>query len=173
MVFSALPVLLFSYLIISLAIRSGKLTQNVDAKAFDNALKNLSSTHKKSKIKTPFYKTSAQDMLLNKWLFFGSGFYGVMAFGTYVCIETLEIFNFIAGLLSLSLSQFFSNLSINMLVDFIVNAILNLVDAFVWFNYWMQQIDMQNGWFWLVAAYLGFLGGSKLARRYSFKKLAF
>jgi hypothetical protein len=42
---------------------------------------------------------------------------------------------------------------------------MNLVSAFVWFQYWDEHIDMQNGWYWLVAAYLGYVSGTHLAKR--------
>ena len=57
-------------------------------------------------------------------------------------------------------------MTIDLLVDLIKNAIINLVDAFVWFNYWTSEVDMHNGWVWLGAAYLGYLAGSRLGYHY-------
>jgi hypothetical protein len=41
-------------------------------------------------------------------------------------------------------------------VDVLVNSIMNMVDAFIWFLYWPEQISMSNGWIWLFMAYAGY-----------------
>ena len=115
------------------------------------------------------FRKSPSQHVIDKWLYFGGGFYGLMAFVTYMYIEVGQIISFFGRLFSLNLSQLFSSISINMLVNLFIDAIMNLVDAFVWFNFWMKEIEMMNGWVWLVCTYLAYLAGVKTAQHYPFK----
>jgi hypothetical protein len=85
---------------------------------------------------------------------FGGGFYGLMALITFTVIEVREIVAFVASLDSFQ--ALIDLLSINTLVDVLVNSIMNMVDAFIWFLYWPEQISMSNGWIWLFMAYAGY-----------------
>jgi hypothetical protein len=171
--FSALPISLIAYLVISRAILSNRLGDFSDNKSLKSAMKEMSQKHKEEK-KAKTDNKGTSHLLVNKWLNFGGGFYGLMALITYAVIEIKEIFGFFINLFDLNWSQVWRSVSIRMLVDLFVAAIMNLVDAFVWFKYWDRQIDMKNGWLWLIAAYLGFLLGARIAKKYpmkfSFKK---
>lgn len=165
---SALPVSLIAYLVISRAILSNRLGHFSDNKSLKSAMKEMSQKHKEEK-KAKTDMRGSKHLLVNKWLSFGGGFYGLMALITYAVIEIKEIIGFLINLFDLNWSQVWSSVSINMLVDLFVAAIMNLVDAFVWFKYWDREIDMKNGWLWLVAAYLGYLLGARLAKKYPMK----
>jgi hypothetical protein len=166
--FSAIPVSLVSYFMISRAILSKRLGQFSDNKSLQSAMKDMSKKHKEDKKSKTDMKGSSH-LIVNKWLYFGGGFYGLMAFMTYVVIEVREIIGFVSNLIHLNWSQLWSSMSIDLLVDLLVQAIMNLVDAFVWFRYWPNEIDMRNGWYWLIAAYLGYLLGARIAEKYPVK----
>lgn len=166
--FSALPVSLIAYLVVSRAILSNRLGHFSDNKSLKSAMKEMSQKHKEDKKAKTDLKGSSH-LLVNKWLNFGGGFYGLMALITYAVIEIKEIIGFFINLFDLNWSQVWSSVSIKMLVDLFVAAIMNLVDAIVWFKYWDREIDMKNGWLWLIAAYLGYLLGARLAKKYPMK----
>lgn len=163
--FAGLPVLMVSYLMVSRAILSDRMALFADNKGLKSAMKGMSKKYKEDKKKKTDVKGINQH-IINKWLYFGGGFYGLMAFITYVTIEFREIADFLGKLFDLNWSQFWSNVSFKLLVDMIVQSVLNLVDAFVWFRYWSDEINMKNGWYWLIAAYLGYLLGARLAEKY-------
>lgn len=163
--FSALPVSLIAYLVISHAILSNRLGRFSDNKSLKAAMKDMSKKHKDEK-KTKTDMKGSSHLLVNKWLYFGGGFYGLMALITYAVIEIREIIGFLINLFDLNWSEVLSSVSIKMLVDLLVAAIKNLIDAFVWFKYWRGEIDMENGWFWLIGAYVGYLLGARLAEKY-------
>lgn len=168
--FSAIPVFLVAYFMISHAMLSNRLGRFSDNKSLQSAMKDMSKKHKQDK-KTKTDMKGSRHLIVNKWLYFGGGFYGLMALMTYVVIEVREIVGFVVNLFDLNWSQLWSSMSIDLLVDLLVQAIMNLVDAFVWFRYWADEIDMRNGWYWLIAAYLGYLLGARIAEKYP-RKLA-
>jgi hypothetical protein len=161
---SFVPVCAVTTIIFSRAIVTKRLPELYDESELDVALDEMKASYdKKQKRSIP---NNIDEGVFDKWLYFGGGFYGLMALITFVVIEVKEIFGFITNF---SLSTISGNFSlhqlINAIVDIFVNGIMNLVSAFVWFQYWDEQIDMQNGWYWLVAAYLGYLSGTHLAKR--------
>jgi hypothetical protein len=163
--FAAIPVLIIAYLMVSRAILSNRLARFADNKSLKSAMEDMSKKYKEDKKK----KTDVQGInqgIINKWLYFGGGFYGLMAFITYVAIEGREIAAFVGKLFDLKWSQLLSSVSFQLLVDMLVESTLNLVDAFLWFRYWPDEINMKNGWYWLLAAYLGYLLGARLAEKY-------
>jgi hypothetical protein len=164
--YAGIPILIITYLLVSRAIVSNRLDDFSDTKSFNLAMKNMSKQYKADKKNNDV--SSKNNKVLNKWLYFGGGFYGLMALITYFYIEIGEIFDFIGKLFQLNLSQLLSQVSINLLVDMLINAIRNLVDAFVWFNYWDGKIVMKNGFYWLIAAYVGYLLGAQIAKREPF-----
>ena len=96
-----------------------------------------------------------------KWLAFGGGFYGVLALLTYVVIELYEIRDFFVqfhGLL-----DFLNEITLGLLIGFLVNSILNFIWAITWPVYWLERIPANFAWIWLVAAYLGYWLGARLA----------
>ena len=158
------PVCVITAIIFSRAIVTKRLPELYDEDELDLALDEMKASYD-AKQKSSIPK-DIDEGVFDKWLFFGGGFYGLMALITFVVIEVKEIFGFIT---SFSLATISDNFSLHQLisgiVDIFVNGIMNLVSAFVWFQYWDEQIDMYNGWYWLEAAYLGYLSGTHLAKR--------
>lgn len=166
--FAFLPIFLITHVMFSRAILSKRIEGFSDQESLKSAIKNMKKQYKSEKKGFDFRKSPSQHVI-DKWLYFGGGFYGLMAFVTYMYIEVGQIISFFGRLFSLNLSQLFSSISINMLVNLFIDAIMNLVDAFVWFNFWMKEIEMMNGWVWLVCTYLAYLAGVKTAQHYPFK----
>lgn len=162
--FAAVPVCIISYLLISGAKRKQRLATFYTKKDLDAAHKQMLSDYKKNKKQAN--SEHKKQLVLNKWMYFGGGFYGLMALSTYAVIEVKEVYAYCIKLFDLNWSQVFSSFSISMLVDLLVNAILNIVDAFLWFIYWPKHVHMMNGWYWLLAAYLGYLLGAKLVQAF-------
>ena len=100
-----------------------------------------------------------------KWLYFGGGYYGLMALGTYAHVEILEIADFFGNYTSFS--NFIDQLTFNALVHLIIESFLNIIPAFTWFLYWPKIIVMDNGWYWLIVSYCGYQLGGYAARRYT------
>jgi hypothetical protein len=88
-----------------------------------------------------------------------------MALITYFYIELGELVEFFGKLVALDITQLLSRVSIGLFVDLLIEAIRNLIDAFLWFQYWGDEFDIRNGWYWLIAAYLGYTLGAQLAQR--------
>lgn len=101
----------------------------------------------------------------NKWLAFGGGFYGVVALLTYAVVEFGEIRDFVArydGLFNM-----ISQLSLNMLIEVVVNAFVNFIVAIAWPVYWLGDIAGNYIWVWFAVAYGGYWLGCNLALRHS------
>jgi hypothetical protein len=100
-----------------------------------------------------------------KWLFFGGGYYGTLAFITYVHLEALEVIEFFDQYTSFS--NLVEQITFGALIRLLVESFLNLIPAFVWFTYWPDVFTINNGWYWLIASYIGFEAGRYLAKKYA------
>ena len=88
--------------------------------------------------------------LMENWVTFGGGFYGTMAFFTYLFLELGQLYQMVGTLLE---NEFSINFFISLAVEEFADAILNLVNAFIWFNYWPKVFDMIFPLGWLAIAY--------------------
>ncbi|MFT6045345.1 MAG: hypothetical protein ACI9WC_001045 [Arenicella sp.] len=149
-----LPVLMLSWLLFSWLYREGKLERKADRKETAGSLKEM-------KIESKAKGQGGQNYLYDKWMWFGSGFYGLAALWTFMVIELLDfakfVFNF-PGFASL-----FAEGIINTLVTVLVNQLGNILSAFIWFNYWSDGSPIT----WFLIAYLSYLGGIELAKRHN------
>ena len=107
--------------------------------------------------------TRKMNLAHNKWLAFGGGFYGVVALWTYIHVEVGEIRDFLYNLGGFF--AMFSNISIDLIIDLIINSLMNFVWAIAWPGYWIGAIESGDAWVWVIAAYLGYRLGFKLAMR--------
>ncbi|UTW56058.1 hypothetical protein [Kordiimonas sp. SCSIO 12610] len=163
--FAAIPLFAVTYLLIGWAIKSGKIGDFQDRKGFEAAVKTMREERKKQKKdKSAKATLKNENLFTRKWFDFGGGFYGLMALITYAYIEIIEVFQFIGKLMDLSIAKILSNLGFDILVAFIINSIMNLVNAFIWFIYWKNEFDLNHIWIWIIMAYLGYLAGAKMAR---------
>ncbi|TDF39360.1 hypothetical protein EYS14_07510 [Alteromonadaceae bacterium M269] len=161
--FAGIPIFVVSYFMINRAIQSKQLDRFNDSDGLDSAMKVMVKQYKENKKKKVKQDTNP---VMAKWMYFGGGFYGLMALITYLYIEAKEIFEFVVKLFKLSWDQVWSHIGFDLLVDLLVEAIQNLISAFVWFHYWADEITMKNGWYWLGAAYIGYMLGAKLAEQF-------
>lgn len=99
--------------------------------------------------------------LHQKWISFGGGFYGLIALVTFCVIEAKEVVGFILSIEGWQ--TILDLLNLDTLISLFIASIMNMVDAFIWFKYWPDQIDMGNGWIWLGMAYGGYHFGRWLA----------
>lgn len=150
------PIGLFTLAIAWWAMRNGHLQEAEDSKAIGLALKAMS----KKKVKR---KDDNRDLISKKWAKFGGGFYGIVAFFTYIVIEVTEIATMIINVGGLW--DFVKQLDIGLIVSIFVDALLNFIAAMVWPMYWIDRIDGDQPWLWFVAAYAGYLAGLQLAQR--------
>lgn len=97
------------------------------------------------------------DPLHSKWMEFGGGFYGVVAFFTYALIELAEIRDFL-----LNLSGMFRGGLISILVNFFIESIKNFITAIAWPAYWLSRIHSEQ-WLWVIGAYGGYWLGARAA----------
>ncbi len=150
--YSALPLFILSFLLVYWAIKHQYISVDDEAANLKELKKN--------------YKTAEQGKSINrihkKWLFFGGGFYGLMAFITYIHVEFFEVYEFIMSYTTFS--NLIEQLTIKAIIGLIIDSFLNLIPAFTWFLYWPKQIVMHNSLYWLIAAYLGYQLGSKFAQ---------
>ena len=173
----ALPVACFTFLTVQWSIVSGRLPKFSDAKdlqaQFKKKRNEIKEAKKRAKLNKQseetkieqehqesepfFHKRKGGDLMYNKLLFFGGGFYGTMALFTYLIIEVVEILAFFGKIIDVTHWQF--TFSIQFLVDLFFNSIMNIVAAFIWFQTLPKYVDVNNGFIWIAAAYLGYLGG--------------
>lgn len=150
---AALPTAVATFAMVYWALLNGYLSETSD----HDALKKELGSMRKNKS-----EESSGGFLHQKWLKFGGGFYGVVALMTYAVVETREISDFIANFEGIR--HFFNTVSINLFVDLFINSLMNFVTAISWPAYWLQEIDRQHAWVWFVAAYLGYLAGTRAAQ---------
>jgi hypothetical protein len=153
------PLFIFAFLLIRWMRKSQVFGDLEESKSFKEALKKVKKARKKDKTK----QLKKQNRLVDKWFYFGGGFYGLMALSTYFHIEVLEVFEFIGKVFQISLSQIFSSIGFELLVSLVVNAFVNLIKAFFWFSYWPQIINTSEPLIWFLMAYAGYWLGAKYA----------
>ena len=153
---TGIPVGLFTLAIAWWSMRNGHLEDVADSKAIGESLKAM------SKLKVDA-KDDKRDLVSKKWAKFGGGFYGIVAFFTYIVIEIREIIDMIIDFGGLW--AFIKQLNLDVIIRLFIDAIMNFVSAMVWPMYWIKRIDTNYVWVWFVAAYLGYLLGLKVAHR--------
>ncbi len=150
---TALPVAVVTFAMVYWALLNGYLTES---DGHDELKKQLDNMRKN---KDPDRQQGG--FLHRKWVKFGGGFYGVIALITYAVVELDEIGDFFNNFESFR--HFLDTISFNMLIGFFINSIMNFVTAISWPAYWLDAIDSRHIWVWFVAAYLGYLAGSRVA----------
>ena len=178
MLFGSVPVAAFTFLVLQWSIVSGRLSRFDDNKGLEQQFKDHKKVKAEAKAerkrrkkageevepklpKKPFFRKDAgSDLLHNKVMFFGGGFYGTMALFAYFVIEVDEIFEFLGVVFSPG--EWFDYLGFDLIIGFIINSFTNIGLAFAWFVTLPKYISMGNGWIWLLAAYAGYILGVKL-----------
>ncbi len=176
-VLGATPVAAFTFLVLQWSVAAGKLAPFSDGKSLEKQYKDQKKARKAEKKaaksakqesgdaeekprKPLFDKNTRDDFFHNKAMFFGGGFYGTMALFTYVIIEIDEIWQFLGVVFTPG--AWFQNLGFDLIINFFINSIMNIVNAFIWFKTLDDYVRIGNGWIWLGAAYLGYMAGVRL-----------
>jgi hypothetical protein len=108
-------------------------------------------------------KRKQADMVQRKWLALGGGFYGVVAFLTWLVIEGRDLWGLVRSFDGFG--AFLAAISFDMLIGIFIEAVTNTFFAIAWPVYWMQDFRGEYLWVWFVAAYAGYWTGSQLAIR--------
>ena len=151
-----LPIGLFTLAIVWWGMCSGHFLNANDSKELMRELKTMSGGNSEA-------ESNKQGLIHRKWAKFGGGFYGVVAFFTYIIVEVTEIAAMIVNFGGLW--DFIKQLDIGVIIGIFVEALVNFITAMVWPLYWMKQIDTQQTWIWFVVAYAGYLLGLRLAQQ--------
>lgn len=108
-----------------------------------------------------FSREQQLDLVHNKWLKFGGGFYGVVGLLTYAVVELGDLWRFLVGFESIwsLISQF----GLDMLIRLFVEALRNFIVAIAWPAYWLSSGFIHEPLLWFPIAYAGYWGGARLA----------
>jgi hypothetical protein len=172
---AGLPVGLASYFLFSWALRRRPPGSVTSLQALQRELKQQSKERAKQKKENKrdlaaamaegahFSRDSQLDLIHNKWLTFGGGFYGVVGLLTYAVVELNELVDFFIGFESVwaLLAQF----GFDTLIGLLVGALRNFIVAVAWPAYWLSEIRSDYIWLWFVQAWLGYWIGARLALR--------
>lgn len=151
----------------------GNLERSADRKALKLQMKSMKAALKSEKkkkekkkekdgeeaVKVEKKPRTHADIVFDKWMWFGSGFYGLAALWTFVIIELTDLYNFIFHFPGLSV--LFGDGVMELIVNLLVNQLQNIVTAFVWFSFW----DADSILLWVLVAYGGYWVGIEIARR--------
>lgn len=164
-----LPVAAFTLAIVWWSLDKGHLSELLDTKALEREIKAMSG---KSKGKNKAENNKAKQNLhpvQKKWAKFGSGFYGIVGFFTYLVIEFFEIIGMIRNLGGFF--EFLKQFGVDVMVQMLISALTNFIAALVWPLYWLRRIDTDQPWVWFVVAYAGYWAGLKLAQALALRKV--
>ncbi len=152
-----MPLVVLSWLLFSFLFESGEIGRDADHKLISERVKQLKKSTEKSLKKS--------NVLYKKWMWFGSGFYGLAGLYTLAIIEIRELIGFLFNLPQLS--SMLADGLVEALLQFLINQLGNIIQAFLWWNYWPADSVLV----WLVVAYLGYWLGVELARRRQLQSL--
>ena len=157
-ILAGVPIGLFTFALIWWALRGGHFKEVLDRKALEKEMKQMAKAGKKNAKKAQV----PQHPLQRKWAKFGGGFYGIVAFFTYIVIEATEIATIIINFGGFW--GFLSQLSFDVIIRILIEALTNFITAMVWPLYWMGRVDSGQVWIWFGAAYGGYWLGLKQAQ---------
>lgn len=150
---AGIPVALFSYYLVKLTCGNTELEAN-------NATE-LKKELKKIKAKGNTDDSLWVKFLRGKFLQFGGGFYGILTLMTYLHVEFNQFVGFFKTFTSVS--DFFDSVGLSMLINFFIEAIMNLVTAFTWPIYWLNILPIDSVWLWFLVAFLSHWFATKYA----------
>ncbi len=160
-----IPMALLSWLLFMRFFSRGQLDRASDRKEIERKVKEFKTSYNKIKKARPkegkegdtLAMRSSTDHVFDKWMYFGSGFYGLAALWTLVVIEVFSLLDLAINLLTLSM---FDDGIIAFLIGVATEQLGNLISAFLWFNYWDDSLLVS-----FLIAYVGYWSGVEAARR--------
>ncbi len=153
LVFAGFPVALFSYYLVKLT-RGKTILKSNNATELKKELKEITLEHKEEE--SYFVR-----ILRKKFIKFGGGFYGILALMTYLHVEFIQVVDFLKNFTSFA--DFIDSIGFKMLLNFFIEAIMNLVVAFTWPLYWIKILPIGSLWVWLSVTFLSHWFATKYA----------
>jgi hypothetical protein len=155
-----LPLALLSWLLFMRLFLSGEVDRGAGRKEIDKSIKTLKEnfTIKQKQDRRSFMQKSKTDLVFEKWMYFGSGFYGLATCWTFLVIEASELISFIVNYSGIP--SHFQDGIIPLLVGLLLGQLGNLLSAFFWFGYWGESVVLS-----VLVAYSGYWIGIEAARR--------
>lgn len=157
--FLGLPLAATSWFIFSWLFNNGDLDRELDSEALKSSIKKL----KRSAISVESGSSKTR-FIYDKWMWFGSGFYGLAGLWTFAVIEVTQFFTFIFN--ANAWSAMFSDGLVSFLIDFALNQLGNMLQGLIWFTWWPSDSIL----LWILVAFLGYrvgLQGAKQGVRFS------
>ena len=148
-----IPMIVLSWIIFTWLYGGGDLDRKANRKSIGLQVKSMKKSFKKKK------DGGTANYMVEKWMWFGSGFYGLAGLWTFAVIEIIDIVRVILNP-SLILESFEDGI-VSAVVDIAINQFTNLITAFVWFGYWADGGVI----IWVLVAYVGYWIGVEVARR--------
>ena len=156
------PIAVFTLALVYWALLRGSFSESLDTKALQREITAMSKKNK-GKNKEALKENAVEvHPLQKKWAKFGGGFYGIVAFFTYIVVEVLEIINMVKDFGGFF--DFLKQLNFSVIIHIFIEALTNFISAMIWPVYWMKRIDTDHTWIWFVVAYAGYWVGLKLAQ---------
>jgi len=160
-----LPVCAFTTALIFWVLKGSRANRSLDSDVLRREILAVTKRNKKNKKDKKAAKEEEKNLhpLQRKWTKFGGGFYGIVAFFTYIVVEVREVITFIANFGGLI--DFLKQLDFNVIVHMFVQALMNFITAIAWPAYWLKRIDTEHVWIWFLMAYAGYWFGLKLVEK--------
>lgn len=155
---AGVPIAVFTLALVWWSLHGGHFKETLDSKALEREMQALGKKNKKGKTENPV----SQHPLQKKWAKFGGGFYGIVAFFTYIVVEVLDITSTIMNFGGFI--DFLGQLNINVIIGMLVDALTNFITAMVWPVYWIDRIETHQKWIWFAVAYGGYWVGLRTAQ---------
>jgi hypothetical protein len=153
------PIAAFTLALVWWALQGGHFQESLDTRALQREIKVMS---KKKDKKNRTEDSDTRHPVQKKWAKFGGGFYGIVAFFTYIVVEVIEITTMIVNYGGFI--DFLRQLDVGIIISILIEAITNFITAMIWPFYWMKRIDTDQTWIWFVIAYAGYWAGLRLAQ---------
>jgi hypothetical protein len=157
-----LPIALFTLALVYWVLQRGYFIESANTRALQREIKVMSKSGKKKKRQAAGEDIKELHPLQKKWSKFGGGFYGIVAFFTYIVVEAGEIISMVMNFGGFF--DFLRQLNFDLVVRMLIDALMNFVIAITWPVYWMQRIETSHTWVWFLVAYAGYWLGLKLAQ---------
>ena len=164
-----IPIGLFTLALVYWLLQRGNFSDSLDIKGLEREIKAMSGSKKKKDKKAIKENDADLHPLQKKWAKFGGGFYGIVAFFTYIVVEVREIISMIMDFGGIF--DFLKQLNFQLLIRIFIDALTNFIAAITWPVYWMKRIDTDQTWLWFVMAYAGYWVGLKLAQLLTQRRL--
>lgn len=159
------PMALLSWLLFMRFFGRGELDRQANRREIEARVKEFKTQYETEKKKRKregesgagLAMRSGADHVFDKWMVFGSGFYGLAAFWTLLVIEFFSLTELAVNLLTLSILE---DGWMQLLIGLATEQLSNFMSALLWFSYWGDSF-LAN----FAVAYAGYWLGIEAARR--------